>query len=147
MFDVAFIARAYVLGSRPTEASLRLYTVLQRCTRRNKKIYNPSLTTVDPWATGRAWAFAPEPPRVPARLRVGGRVWRRFFGYPSLGDLATGSKTGRPDPAWVRVRGNRLRCSRASSRISGGISGGMLPVALADGKGMATVREALGLAD
>ena len=53
----------------------------------------------------------------------------------------------RPGRAWVRARGNRLSCIRGSSRISEGNSGGKLPVALADGMGMATAREALGLAD
>ena len=57
------------------------------------------------------------------------------------------SESRRPGQAWVRVRRNRLRCSRDSSRSSGGSSGGMPPEALADGEGMATALEALGLAD
>ena len=101
---------------------------------------------VCPWVTGRAWAFAPGHPRVPARLRVGGRVWRRFLRRPPPGDLAVNITMRRPGRAWVRARGNRPSCSCSSSRSRESSSGGKHPVALADGMGMATSREALGLA-
>ena len=147
MFDVAFIALAYVLRLKAQEASPRLYTVLQQCARQTRKEREPSTNTVGPWVTGRARAVNPAHPRAPARLRAGGREWRRSFGYLSLGDPATGSKTNRPGQAWVRVRRNRLSCSRDRSRRGGDRSGGRPPEALADGKGMATALEALDLPD
>ena len=147
MFDVAFTALAHFLWLKAQAASPRLYTVLQQCARQTRKEREPSTNTVGPWVTGRARAVNPAHPSAPARLRAGGREWRRSFGYLSLGDPVTGSKTNRPGQAWVRVRRNRLSCSRDRSRRGGDRSGGRPPEALADGKGMATALEALDLPD
>ena len=114
---------------------------------KSEKVENPANHTVGPWITGRARAVNPAHPSAPARLRAGGIEWRRSFGNLSLGDPANGSKTKRPGQAWVHVRRNRLSCGRDRSRRGGDRSGGRPPEALADGKGMATALEALGLPD
>ena len=63
------------------------------------------------------------------------------------GDPVVNDEAMRPGQAWVRVRRNRLSCSRDRSRRGGDRSGGRPPEALADGKGMATALEALDLPD
>ena len=137
-FLCVLMVDAQMFGSRSQPRGPRIRQVCARIDDKKR---------VCPRVTGRTRAVNPAHPSAPARPRAGGLEWRRIFGSPRLGDPAFNDEAMRPGQAWVRVRRNRLSCSRDRSRRGGDRSGGRPPEALADGKGMATALEALDLPD